>query len=423
MNLFLLSSFIIVATSIFLSHRKVLSAYVKKLLLPTMAILFIAALIIYPKTAVNAASKGIKIWFEIVFPSLFPFFVASQLLSRSGIVSLFGIILEPIMRPIFNVPGCGSFAFAMGIISGYPVGASITADLRKQDLITQIEGERLLTFTNNSGILFIMGAVSVGIFNQPKLGYLLYLSHVAACITVGILFRFYKISKTNLKNKTKNSILSNINIELKKIRNSDINLWTLFGDSIKSSIYTILAIGGFIIFFSVLINILLTSGILTYISRLVTVFTGAGTDIIQGILSGIFEITIGTSLIYQSSVPLSVKLCCTSLIIGWAGLSVHAQVMSIISSTDIRVKPYLTGKALQGIISSIYTLVGYSLFSKVLLKESAVFSNNSIYFSVQQWGDIFKSSLQYVGLSALIMILISVIYLCITGIILKKKLF
>ncbi len=424
MNLFLLSSFIFVASTIFLSHRKVLFDYVKKTLLPIMAILFIAALIIYPKPAVSAASKGIKLWFEIVFPSLFPFFVASQLLSKSGIVSLFGIILEPIMRPIFNVPGCGSFALAMGIISGYPVGASITADLRKQELITRIEAERLLTFTNNSGPLFIMGAVAVGMFNHAKLGYLLYLSHIAACLSVGIIFRFYKKSQTNLRFKAKAKISSNIKIELKRLRNSDINPWTLFGDCIKNSIYTLLAIGGFIIFFSVLINILLTSGVIGYISSLIAAFTGAaglGTGLIQGFFCGIFEITTGASLINQSSASLVIKLCCASLVIGWAGFSVHTQVMSIVSSTDIRVKPYLTGKALQGILSCVYTYAGFSLFNNELLKDSAVFSNNAGRIPIE-WGSILKISIQYIGISALIMILVSVAYLCIIGLFSKKEL-
>jgi len=41
------------------------------------------------------------------------------------------------MRPLFNVPGCGSFAFAMGITSGYPVGAKITASMREEKLLSK----------------------------------------------------------------------------------------------------------------------------------------------------------------------------------------------------------------------------------------------------------------------------------------------
>jgi len=70
-------------------------------------------LIIFSDTAVKSAGSGLNLWFNVVFPSLFPFFVASEILYRTGFIKAIGILLEPIMRPLFNVPGCGSFAFAM----------------------------------------------------------------------------------------------------------------------------------------------------------------------------------------------------------------------------------------------------------------------------------------------------------------------
>ena len=63
------------------------------------------------------------------------------------------------MRPLFNVPGEGAFAFLMGLISGYPVGAKIVTDLKDNNLCTTEEAERMLCFTNNSGPLFIIGTV------------------------------------------------------------------------------------------------------------------------------------------------------------------------------------------------------------------------------------------------------------------------
>ena len=60
------------------------------------------------------------------------------------------------MRPLFNVPGEGAFPLIMGIISGYPVGAKIVTNFRKNGTVTKEEGERLITFTNNSGPLFII---------------------------------------------------------------------------------------------------------------------------------------------------------------------------------------------------------------------------------------------------------------------------
>src|SRR5699024_1152615 len=76
-----------------------------------------------------ARVRGLQSWFDIVFPSLLPFFIMSELLMMYGIVQAIGILSEPIMRPFFRVPGAGSFAFVVGMASGYPLGAKITASL------------------------------------------------------------------------------------------------------------------------------------------------------------------------------------------------------------------------------------------------------------------------------------------------------
>lgn len=60
------------------------------------------------------------------------------------------------MRPLFNVPGEGSYALLMGIVSGYPIGAKIIVNLKEKGICNKIEAERLLAFTNNSSPLFII---------------------------------------------------------------------------------------------------------------------------------------------------------------------------------------------------------------------------------------------------------------------------
>ena len=64
----------------------------------------------YPKTTFDAAISGINLWWNVIFPSLLPFFILSELLMGIGIVNALGVFLEPLMRPIFNVPGVGALA-------------------------------------------------------------------------------------------------------------------------------------------------------------------------------------------------------------------------------------------------------------------------------------------------------------------------
>lgn len=104
-----------------------------------------------------------------VVPSLLPFFIACELLSYTNIIDFMGQKLKRIMRPIFNVPGEGAFPFIMGIISGYPVGAKILTNFKKEGICTKEEAERLITFTNNSGPLFIIGTVGISLFGNTTI--------------------------------------------------------------------------------------------------------------------------------------------------------------------------------------------------------------------------------------------------------------
>ena len=119
---------------------------------------------------------------------------------HTNIISILGKFFNPIMKPIFKVPGVSSFAFLMGSISGYPVGAKIVTSLRNSNSISKNEGERLLAFTNNSGPLFIIATVGIGLFGSSATGFLLLITHLLAAISVGILTSFFseKIHSTSV---------------------------------------------------------------------------------------------------------------------------------------------------------------------------------------------------------------------------------
>ena len=54
---------------------------------------------------------------------------------------------------------------------------------------------------------------------------------------------------------------------------------------------------------------------------------------------------------------LSINIILTSFLLGFGGISVLLQVLSITSKTDLSIKPYILGKLLHGIISSFYTYI------------------------------------------------------------------
>lgn len=402
--------------------------YLKRNVLPIVSLLFVLCLVFFSNTAVNSASRGIQLWLYVVFPSLFPFFVASEILGKTGFVRVIGIMLEPVMRPLFNVPGCASFTFLMGAISGYPVGAKITAEMRKQNMLSRIEAERLLTFSNNSGPLFIIGSVSVGILKMPQLGLFLLLCHIASSITVGLVFRFYKTKNiptcsTTIK-KRSNTFKKLKNEIIQSISKSALSSGEILKNAIKNSITSILIIGGFIILFSVIIDLLLKIGIIDFISSIFSVILSPmniDRKIITATIGGFFEITTGTNMAGSAgNIPIIQRLAAISMMLGWAGLSVHSQVLSIISSTDISIKPYLLGKFIHGTIALVFTLAGFKIAGAYLLDSKPAFSQLLIPQNIT-WQGYFFTSCKYILFILLILIIISISALIINSI--AKKLF
>ncbi len=326
----------------------------KKILLPTICISFIFCLVIFSKTNLSATKNGLVLWVNSIIPTLFPFFVATELLSHTNFTYILGKILNKFMKPLFNIRGEGSFALIMGIISGYPIGAKIAANFRENNICTKEECERLLSFTNNSGPLFIIGTVGITMFGNSTIGFLLLITHLMASITVGIIFRFWKYNTKNENIEYNYYSHSKNNINLS-------NLGEIIGNSITSSINTILLIGGFVVLFSVIISILQNSHLLDTFSLFLNPifnFLHIPSEFSSGFISGILELTNGLSII--SNIPqkkISINIIIASFLLGFGGISILLQVWSTISKTDLSIKPYILGKLLQACFSALYTFL------------------------------------------------------------------
>ena len=321
----------------------------KSLILPFGICIFILFLLLFSKSNLVAAKSGLLLWANSVLPSLLPFFIATELLGYTNIVPLCGKLLNKLMRPIFNVPGEGAFALLMGIISGYPVGAKIVATLKEQKLLTPIEAERLISFTNNSGPLFIVGTVGVGLFYSPSLGLLLFATHILACLTVGFVFRWWGKSKEKYyRNRSYNIDASTL---------SFYNLGEVLSKSIISSINTVLMIGGFVVLFSIIISMLKTSNILSTLSNLLE-FIRVPSYLTTSLISSFIEVTNGVAFISNlTSCTIRFQLTLCAFALGFGGFSVLLQVLSITSKAQISIKPYFYGKLLQASFAAIYTFL------------------------------------------------------------------
>jgi sporulation integral membrane protein YlbJ len=377
---------------------------VKTLFLSLSVTILAVSLISYPQESFDASIRGLNMWWEIVFPSLLPFFIVSEMLIGFGVVKFIGVLLEPLMRPLFKVPGVGGFVWAMGMASGFPAGAKFTARLRQEGHLTQIEAERLVSFTNSSNPLFIFGAVSVGFFYNPHLGVILALSHYLGNICVGLLMRFYgKESPEVAREKRKKFKVRSALSALHQTRLKDNRpIGKLLGDAVNSSIQTLLMVGGFIILFSVINKLLYHLHITATLAKAVEVILSSISfpEMLSiPFISGLFEITLGSQLTSQvQDATLLQKAMMTSFILGFSGFSVQAQVASILAQTDIRFQPFFIARILQGIFASLFALILWKpIYVRFNSNEQPSNALPVSFFGQGSWADHFFHKMIEIG--------------------------
>lgn len=300
-------------------------------------LLFVAFEILTESESIlNSVIFSFSIWESNIFPSLFPFFVLSELLVCYGFVELLSELLKPIMNKVFKINSNAAFVFVMSMISGFPSNAKYTRELYQKGLLNAEEASKVLTFSHFSNPLFILGTISITFLKNMEAGIFVLIIHYITNIIIGLLFRNYYISK---KEDTKVSLKKAIlNMHDKRLKNTQT-----FGQTITSallnSIHTLLLILGTVTMFLIVTTIIdNTLNLNTYY---------------QSILNGFIEMTQGLKYVSQLAIPLKLKSIITVMILSFGGLSVHMQVISILSDTKIKYLPFFTARILHSAIAGI----------------------------------------------------------------------
>ncbi|MEV2315371.1 sporulation integral membrane protein YlbJ [Paenibacillus larvae] len=318
--------------------------------------------LVFPSESLRAAVKGVSIWWDVLFPSLFPFFVIAELMLGFGLVHFFGTIFDPMMRPLFRVPGIGGFVMAMGFASGYPVGAKLTAGLWKEKMINREEAERLVSFTTSSDPIFLIGAVSVGFFHDVSLAVILAAAHYGSSLLLGFLMRFHARkadgtpkNKQGDDDKRISSLLFRALKVMHEARTSDgRSLGKLLTDAVVNSLQLMTVVGGLVVFFSVIMEVLISGRLLTVLQHafgyMLALFH-MPVSLSDALMNGLFEVTLGAKAAANDPSPLPLKVAVAAFGLSWAGLSVHAQIVSLLSETTLRYRPFLIARIVHAFLS------------------------------------------------------------------------
>jgi len=301
----------------------------KKLLLPLLSVAMIALVLIFPDRAMGYVRSSLNICFDTIVPTLFPFFVCSGILIYSGFCSLISRAFRFCMRPLFGVSEAGAAAFVLGIISGYPLGAVTAGQLYEGGYITKTEAERLCAFCSNSGPLFVIGSVGAALYGSVKLGLVLYGAHILAAITVGMIFRFYK----------RKSYIAPPTVMTAPERNTG----EIISEAMSGAVRNMLSVCGAVVFFGMAGRLLLD----------IIPVSGA----FYALAAGAVEFVNGAVSTAALNIDTGAKLVMTAFIVGFAGLSVHAQTAAVVARYGFSLVPYFIGKLLHALVAAAYTAV------------------------------------------------------------------
>ena len=283
-----------------------------------------------PEMAISKVSGALKLCAVTVIPALFPFMVVSEMIVSSGAVSFISKHLEKPCQKLFGIGGDGSAAIILGLLCGSPIGAKCAASLYRNGSVTRNEYARLLTFTNTPSAAFIINAVGASMFGSKSFGTELYVISIFSALTVGFLGS--RLSKTEPKDRS-----TSTQKRKKGTQTRSASVYSLFTSAVTSSAVAMLNICAFITFFSAL------TGAMDIALDSLTLPVG-----LKGALIGIFEMTGGVGIASRDAF---LGRYSAAFLIGWSGLSVHFQLMSICSGDGVSFRPYFGAKFGQGLIN------------------------------------------------------------------------
>lgn len=323
--------------------------------------IFIYALLRFPMPLLSAGANSVSLFLTRVLPSLFPFMLACGLLLRMGVAEEMGYYLSPLMYPLFRLPGIAAFPFFLGIFSGYPLGAKMTASLYQESRLSLDDAEHILTFSNNPGPLFLVGTVAAGFFHVPFWGYVLLLCCFFGAVTTGVLYRFIKPKTAKSPN-------------LSRPKPRDFSLVDALPPTLADSLDTVIQIGGYILLFGVMVEAITQLGFFQLLSSILS-FLPLSPRFLQGVGGGFLEMTNGAYLL--SSAPDSLILClsATCFLVAFGGLSILGQTYGILRHLPIKKNRYFKAKLANGIFSCMYFYFLFPFLENHTQKTVPVFSN------------------------------------------------
>ena len=311
-------------------------------------------LVLRPQRYAAACAEGIALWAKVVLPALFPFLVLTAWIARSGMADGLGRKLSPLLRRC-GLPAASAGAFLLSIVSGYPVGSRVVADLQRRGKIGRADAERLSILCSTSGPMFILGSVGSAMFGGGKAGAVLLSAHLFGVLAVALpvlLFRKRSAAAEPSPSPAAQRSAEAAALHLLSARAAAPQARApsdTLGETVREAVLSVLCVGGFIALFCVLTQALNDARLLgvptALFAKLLSPFGAQGAA--QGVAAGLLECTQGCAAIAADGSALALPLCAFSITFG--GASILAQQLAYLRPCGVRARFLIPFKGLQGL--------------------------------------------------------------------------
>ncbi len=310
-----------------------------------------------------------------MFPGLLPFLVLSEILIAYGWVSALGAFLEPLMKKLFRLPGTGGWVMAMGLTTGFPGGAQAVQQLHAQGSLQAEEAGKLAALSHFCNPVMILVVVATGLMHDPALGYGLIAVHwiagILAYLTVHRRFRTKGAAPASDKPRQQRleskpaPLSARVLQAAEEARAKDgRSFGRLLGDSVTHAVQVLMMIGGYIIIFSVVIQIA---------GRVTT----ARLPIPDYALSSLFEVHLGARDISAAAFASGgLQWSVLSALLGFSGISALLQSMSLIRKTGAPLMPMVWTRILHGAYAFALTWLTWAPLAALLGRIHPVYSES-----------------------------------------------
>lgn len=297
----------------------------KNKLLEVVIVVIFLSLLTTPNIITTEILEALKVFINTLFPSIFPFFLVSDLLISYNFPITLNKYLKGVTKRIFHVEGASSFVIIMSMLSGFPSGAKYIKTLLDRKLIDIDEANYLITFTHFANPLFVL-TVTKGLFKSTRLSYI-----ILICMYLSNLILGFIIRPKQIKNNKKSLVPL-------KVPNFSTNLTSSI---ISSSKLLVIILGNTCFFYIV-------TGLITKLfhhNQLVTI-----------LINGFFDITRGITSLTNLSGFITLKAILILTFLAFGGININMQVASIISNSNIKYTNFLIGRLCQCAISIVIFL-------------------------------------------------------------------